>query len=74
MSFIHRNIAAIFIFVLVAALGWIYGGTMSSVIRPVLPWLIAIMYEVALCFPRDAMASRRAMHGSAFGGRFARIH
>ncbi|MBR4476100.1 MAG: O-antigen ligase family protein [Kiritimatiellae bacterium] len=62
MSFIHRNIAAIFIFVLVAALGWIYGGTMSSVIRPVLPWLIAIMYEVALCFPqrRDGESTSHA--------------
>ena len=52
MSFIHRNIAAIFIFVLVASLGWIYGGTMSAVIRPVLPWLIALAFEVALCFPQ----------------------
>lgn len=52
MSFIHRNIAAFFIFVLVASLGWIYGGTMTSVIRPILPWLIVIMYEIALCFPQ----------------------
>ena len=52
MSFIHRNIAALFIFILVAALGWLYGGRMGSISRSVLPWLLVIMSDIALCFPQ----------------------
>ena len=52
MLFIHKNIAALFIFALVGSLGWLFGGTMSSFIRPVVPWLVLIMLEVALCFPQ----------------------
>ena len=52
MSFIHKNIAALFVFALAGSLGWMYGGTISSAVRPVIPWLVLIMIEIGLCFPQ----------------------
>lgn len=52
MRFIHNNIAVISIFILTGGLGWLYGGTVSAVLRPVVPWLVVFMLDMALCFPQ----------------------
>ena len=62
MSVIHRNLTVLFILLLVGGYAWLYGGTMSSVLRPVVPWIWVFMLEIALCFPQrhDGEPSRRA--------------
>lgn len=52
MRFIRENIAAIFILVLTGGFAWLFGGTMSNISRPVVPWLWLIMLEIAVCFPQ----------------------
>lgn len=52
MSFLHKNIAVVFVFLVPGVLAWLYGGCVNSVVRPVLPWLVAFMVEMGLCFPQ----------------------
>lgn len=52
LAFVHNNIAVLFVFALAATLAWLFGGTISSVVRPVIPWLIFIMIDICMCFPQ----------------------
>ena len=52
MSFLVSNAAAIAVAAVVAAIGWMFGGTRGGVILPVVPWLLALMTEIVLCFPQ----------------------
>lgn len=69
MSFLHKNIAVVFTFLVPAVLAWLYGGCVNSVVRPVLPWLVVFMIEVGMCFPQKregettAEARRRVWKG-----------
>ena len=52
MSFLISNAAAIAVAAVISALGWMFGGTRGEVLTPVMPWLLALMAEIALCFPQ----------------------
>ena len=52
MSFLVSNAAAIAVAAVVAALGWMFGGTRGDILTPVMPWLLALMTEIVLCFPQ----------------------
>ncbi|MBO7684121.1 MAG: O-antigen ligase family protein [Kiritimatiellae bacterium] len=52
MSFLVNNAAAIAVGAVVAALGWMFGGTRGSLLTPVVPWLSVLMVEVLVCFPQ----------------------
>ena len=52
MSFLASNAAPIVVAAVVSALGWMFGGTRGGVLTPVMPWLIVLMVEIALCFPQ----------------------
>ena len=52
MNFFVRNGLAIQVFILVAGYGWIHGGTRPDLLLPVIPWMVALMLEVALLFPQ----------------------
>lgn len=52
MSFLVSNAAPIVVAAVVSALGWMFGGTKGSVLTPVMPWLIFLMVEIAMCFPQ----------------------
>ena len=52
MSFIHENVAALFIAFVVCGFGWMYGGRDPEVVLRYMPWLTLFMLEVALCFPQ----------------------
>ena len=40
----------------IAAVGcmfaWLFGGTIASALRPVMPWLFVLLFEAMLCFPQ----------------------
>ena len=52
MSFIHENVAALFIAFVVCGFGWMYGGRDPEVVLRYMPWLTLFMLEVAICFPQ----------------------
>ena len=52
MSFVRNNIAVLAVFALVASYAWVFGGTRGDILPLFVPWVWAIMAEVALCFPQ----------------------
>ena len=52
MSFLVSNAASIAVAAVVAALGWMFGGTRGGILLPVVPWLLVLMTEIVLCFPQ----------------------
>ena len=52
MSFVHDNVAALFIAFVVCGFGWLFGGRDPELVLKVMPWLTVFMVEVALCFPQ----------------------
>ena len=52
MSFITRNIVVIFVALLTASLGWVFGGIRGSLLPNFVPWLWAFLFEAMICFPQ----------------------
>ena len=52
MDAFFRSIPALLIFPTLAALTWIRGGTHGDMLVPTVPWLLALVFEVLICFPQ----------------------
>lgn len=52
MRFLYDNIAAISIAVSVGLMAWLFGGTYSDLLVPVVPWLVFFLFEAVLIFPQ----------------------
>ena len=64
MDAFFRSIPALLIFPTLAALTWIRGGTHGDMLVPTVPWLLALVFEVLICFPQrhygeDAVQARQ---------------
>ena len=64
MDAFFRSIPALLIFPTLAALAWIRGGTNGDMLVPTVPWLLALVFEVLICFPQrhygeDAVQARQ---------------
>lgn len=51
MSFLYDNIAVLSAAVLTCAFAWLFGGTMSDALMPVMPWLTVFLVDMLVCFP-----------------------
>ena len=69
--FLYRNIAPFLVFLTLAAFSWICGGGRSEYLRPVMPWLWALLCEALFFFPQRhgyedvVMARQRVWRGLA---------
>ena len=52
MWFLYDNVAALCVAAVCSTLAWLYGGIVASALFPSIPWLLAIMAEISLCFPQ----------------------
>ncbi len=52
MWFVYDNMAAFAVAALACTLSWLFGGTVGSCLVAVVPWLLALLLEVLLCFPQ----------------------
>ena len=52
MFFLYDNVAVLSVAAVCCVLAWLFGGTVASALFPAIPWLVAIMAEMALCFPQ----------------------
>lgn len=52
MRFLYNYAAAISVAGLCAVFAWLYGGTVASALLPTIPWVVAILCEMMLCFPQ----------------------
>lgn len=52
MRFLSDNISVLCVFIVCAAFAWLFGGTRSEYLLPVIPWLTVLMVEICLCFPQ----------------------
>ena len=64
MDAFFRSVPVLLIFPTLAAMAWIRGGTFGDLMVPVVPWLLALVFEVLICFPQrhmgeDAVQARK---------------
>ena len=52
MWILYDNIVVIVVALLASVYAWLFGGTDTTLITPVIPWLWAILLEVMFCFPQ----------------------
>lgn len=52
MRFLYDNAAVIGVALLCSAFTWLYGGTVAAELLPTIPWLIALVCELMICFPQ----------------------
>lgn len=52
MLFLYENIAPITVAFAASAVTWIFGGARGDLVVRVVPWLLAMMFEVLFCFPQ----------------------
>lgn len=52
MSLLYDNVASLMAAVVACVLAWLYGGTIGQKLIPVVPWLVAFLVEISLCFPQ----------------------
>ena len=52
MSFLYDNAVTISVAAVCCTFAWVFGGTIPSALMPAIPWLLALMLEMALCFPQ----------------------
>ena len=55
MEAFFRSVPALLIFPTIAAMAWIRGGVYGDMMVPTVPWLLALVFEVLLCFPQRHM-------------------
>ena len=53
MRYLYDNVVVIAVFFVLAAFAWLFGGTRSEYLVPVMPWLTAILVEAMICFPQQ---------------------
>lgn len=61
---IFRNLPVALVFLTMMAFSWIFGGAQAAPLKPVVPWLLAFLFEVMLFFPQrrpyeDSVSARR---------------
>lgn len=61
---VFRNLPVFLVFLTMMAFSWIFGGAQASPLKPVVPWLLAFVFEVMLFFPQrrpyeDSVSARR---------------
>ena len=64
MDVFFRSVPVLLIFPTLVALAWIRGGTHGDLLVPTVPWLLALVFEVLICFPQrhfgeDAVQARQ---------------
>ena len=52
MQFLYNNAVAIAVAGVCCVFAWLYGGTVSSALLPTMPWMLAILFELMICFPQ----------------------
>ncbi|MBR5457786.1 MAG: hypothetical protein IKV56_03375, partial [Kiritimatiellae bacterium] len=52
MQFLYNNAVAIAVAAVCSAFAWLYGGTVTSALLPTVPWVLAILFELMICFPQ----------------------
>ncbi len=52
MRFLYDNAAAIAVAGVCSVFAWLYGGTVASALLPTIPWMLAFLFEMMLCFPQ----------------------
>lgn len=52
MWFLYDNAVAALVAAVCSLLAWLYGGTIASALLPAVPWLLAVLLEMMLCFPQ----------------------
>lgn len=52
MWLFYDNVVTIMVAVIACAYAWLFGGTVSSALPPVIPWLWVILLETMVCFPQ----------------------
>jgi len=52
MRFLCDNIAGIYIAAVAGLMAWVFGGTRSDLLLPLVPWLMLFMTEIILFFPQ----------------------
>ena len=53
MRYLYDNVVVLAVFAVLAAFGWLFGGTRAECLVPVMPWLTAILVEAMICFPQQ---------------------
>ena len=53
MRYLYDNVVVLAVFFVLAAFAWLFGGTRSEYLVPVMPWLTAILVEAMVCFPQQ---------------------
>ena len=61
MRFICDNIAGIYIAAVAGLMAWVFGGTRSELLEPLVPWLMLFMAEIILFFPQKRMGESSYM-------------
>jgi len=52
MWFLYDNIVVVLVAAVCCVLAWLFGGIVASALLPTMPWLLAILFEMMLCFPQ----------------------
>ena len=52
MLFLYDNAVTLSVAAVCCTFAWVFGGTIPSALMPAVPWLLAFMLEMALCFPQ----------------------
>ena len=52
MWYLYDNAAVLAAAGVCCALAWLFGGIVASALLPTIPWLVAILFEMMLCFPQ----------------------
>ena len=52
MQFLYNNAVAIAVAAVCSVFAWLYGGTVTSALLPTVPWVLAILFELMICFPQ----------------------
>ena len=53
MRYLYDNVVVLAVFAVLAAFGWLFGGTRPEYLVPVMPWLTATLVEAMICFPQQ---------------------
>ena len=52
MWFLYDNVAPVAVALAVSAVTWLFGGARGDLLVPVVPWILALLVEVLVCFPQ----------------------
>lgn len=52
MLFLYDNAVSVAVAGVCCVFAWLYGGTIASALLPTVPWVLAVLLEMMLCFPQ----------------------